>query len=177
MTFILLSLSLVAVLLSYEFTIIDGFKINRILHTREDKSSYFDHKQKTLVVQNVVDNVDAAAAIAQGGADGGAPLALYPLAALGFIVPVFLLNVVIAPKLGLVTNADEAEAQGAGYWVNGKYELYPQNETTVEPYDISRQGRPYNTVENVKEELKGDDYDQSVERGDGANEYFFPPKR
>ena len=171
----LLFLVLVAVFMSCKYATIEAFRINRILHTREDKSSYFDRKQRTLVVQNVVENVDAAAAVA--GPGGGVPLALYPLAVLGFIAPIFILNTVVAPKLGLVTDAEEAEAQGAGYWVNGKYELYPANQTNAEPYDITKQARPYNTVENVKQELKGGDYDQPVENGDGATEYFFPPKR
>ena len=131
------------------------------------------------MVQNVVENldaVDAAAAVAVGQG-GGIPLALYPLALIGFITPIVILNTIIAPKLGLVTDVDEAEAQGAGYWINGKYELYPVNETNNEPYDITKQSRPFNTVENVKQELTGGDYDQPVERGDGATEYFFPPKR
>ena len=99
------------------------------------------------------------------------------IALIGFITPIVILNTIIAPKLGLVTDVDEAEAQGAGYWINGKYELYPVNETNNEPYDITKQSRPFNTVENVKQELTGGDYDQPVERGDGATEYFFPPKR
>ena len=140
-----------------------AFRINRILHTREEKSSYFDRKQKTLIVQNVVENVDA--------------LALYPMAFLGFVAPIVLLNTVIAPKIGLVTDVEEAEAQGQGFWVNGKYELYPVNETNSEAYDITKQSRPYNSVENVKQDLKGGDYDQPVEKGDGATEFFFPPKR
>ena len=58
----------------------------------------------------------------------------------GGIVPYFIFNSIVAPRLGMSIDAEVEEGKGPGVWVNGKYIL----ESTILPiesipYDITKQ--------------------------------------
>ena len=102
-----------------------------------------------------------------------------PMAAIavvaGFFAPYLFINNVLAPKMGLVEDPEKEERKGPGVWKNGKYILDPITNDSSKPYDITKQVPPQYSVLN--EAPPSQDYDQPVEKGDGATEFFFPPPR